>query len=82
MNFLMTIPALLVIDSVGRRRLLLYTFPCMAICYFVAAASFSVPDVLAQKRLFMAACYLFVFGYSLGEGPVPLVSDRDHAELT
>ena len=73
-NFCMTIPALFVIDLIGRRYLLLWTFPWMAALFLGAGLSY----VGRQQEDHASApvivlLFLFVAVYSLGEGPVPLV---------
>ncbi|WVQ69896.1 uncharacterized protein L199_008119 [Kwoniella botswanensis] len=67
-----TIPTLFLIDTVGRRRLCLITFPLM--CIFLLAAGLSVLKTSGSQAsrvgpvvLFV---YLFTICYSLGEGPV------------
>ncbi|WWC89770.1 uncharacterized protein L201_004696 [Kwoniella dendrophila CBS 6074] len=67
-----TIPTLFMIDTIGRRRLCLITFPLM--CIFLLAAGLSLLKTTGSKGsrigpvvLFV---YLFTIMYSLGEGPV------------
>lgn len=73
-NFLFAIPAFYTIDTYGRRKLLLTTFPLMAIFLLVAGFGFFIDgDTNSDGRL---ACvtvgiYLFACVYSSGEGPVP-----------
>lgn len=56
-------------DLWGRRRLLLSTFPFLAICQFAMAA---VPRDSTSGMA--AAMYLFCVFYSAAEGPIPFVS--------
>jgi len=67
-----TIPTLFMIDTVGRRRLCLITFPLM--CLFLLAAGLSLlkTDGSPAARLgpVVLFVYLFTIMYSLGEGPV------------
>ncbi|ORY35929.1 putative sugar transporter [Naematelia encephala] len=67
-----TIPTVFLIDTVGRRKLCLMTFPGM--CIFLLAAGLSLLKDYGSKAsrvgpvvLFV---YLFTICYSLGEGPV------------
>lgn len=67
-----TIPTLFLIDTVGRRKLCLITFPLM--CIFLLAAGLSTLNTTGSRAgqvgpvvLFV---YLFTIAYSLGEGPV------------
>ena len=67
-----TIPTLFLIDTKGRRRLCLITFPLM--CTFLLAAGLSLlnptsdgPAKIGPVVLFV---YLFTICYGLGEGPV------------
>lgn len=79
-NFIATIPALNVIDKThGRRRLLNWSFPCMALS-LLAAASVLKSDKEASGRYSTAAIawhYIFLFAfvgaYSIGEGPAAFV---------
>lgn len=78
-NFLLALPALFLIDTVGRRTLLLVTFPIMSIALFVTALAYLVPEVSVQESLIRIFCFLFTAAYSIGEGPVPLVSGSSDA---
>lgn len=87
-NFLFALPAIWLIDSFGRRNLLLVTFPFMAIFQLFIAIAFaatgsskstssaSVPYTsnTTQTTLVLLGMYLFAVAYSPGEGPVPFVS--------
>ncbi|OQO13302.1 hypothetical protein B0A48_01530 [Cryoendolithus antarcticus] len=76
-NFLFAIPAIYTIDTLGRRNLLLTTFPMMAVCPFWCGFSFLAPDRAngdpTQTKLGSIAAAIFVFmaAYSPGMGPVP-----------
>ncbi|CZT08529.1 related to myo-inositol transport protein ITR1 [Rhynchosporium agropyri] len=70
-----TIPTLFLIDTKGRRKLCLYTFPLM--CIFLLAAGLSLLNVDkpgvsrgAQIGPVVLFVYLFTIAYSMGEGPV------------
>lgn len=68
------IPTVYAIDTVGRRNLLLATFPFMALSLLMTGFGFWIPeDVSRDGRL---ACitlgiYLFAVFYCFGEGPIP-----------
>ncbi|KAJ7152887.1 hypothetical protein C8R46DRAFT_1357327 [Mycena filopes] len=70
-NFLFAIPAIFTIDSFGRRNLLLFTFPFMAICLLITGFSFWSPTPKGQLAGVSLGIYLFGVFYSPGEGPVP-----------
>ncbi|RMZ77923.1 hypothetical protein DV738_g4102, partial [Chaetothyriales sp. CBS 135597] len=65
-------PAILLMDTLGRRSLLLLTLPMMALTMFAAGLSFMVPaENAAHFYLLASAIYLFTLEYSPGMGPVP-----------
>ncbi|XP_044717839.1 sugar transporter domain-containing protein [Hirsutella rhossiliensis] len=70
-NFLGAIPAIFTIDRCGRRRLLLVTFPIMALLLFWTGSSFLIPDKNQRLAMVAASLYLFMILYSPGLGPVP-----------
>jgi len=68
-----TIPTLFLIDTKGRRKLCLITFPIMCIMLLAAGLSLLVPDTAstgARLGPVVLFVYLFTIAYSLGEGPV------------
>lgn len=70
-NFVFALPALYLIDSFGRRSLLLSTFPFMTIFLLCTGLSFLAPqDGKTQLALAATFIYLFTAFYSVGEGPV------------
>ena len=69
-NFFFGFPAYWLIESRGRRWLLLVTLPFLAITMAAAAGS-SVDDDQGHKSAVAAFTYLFTMIYSLGLGPVP-----------
>lgn len=76
----MAIPAAFLIDKVGRRLLLLTTFPLMSLLQLAIGLSFgSILPVVDNHRhiAIVAFSYLFCVAYSIGEGPVPLVSTQN-----
>ena len=72
-NFVFAIPALYYIDRTGRRNLLLWTFPFMALFQFLTGGAFQIEGI-SKKWLVVASMYCFSIAYSVGEGPVPFVS--------
>lgn len=73
-NFLGAFPAIWTMDTLGRRSLLLYTLPPMAVTMALAGFSFSIPEASAEKFKFgmlASMIYLFCALYSPGMGPVP-----------
>ncbi|KAF7595227.1 hypothetical protein BBP40_006973 [Aspergillus hancockii] len=75
LNWVFALPAFFTIDTWGRRNLLLFTFPFLAICLFWAGFSFWIDEGIehSKKRVAMVTTgmYLFEVFYSPGEGPVP-----------
>lgn len=87
------LPAVWLIDSFGRRSLLLSTFPFMAIFQLFIAIAFAatggssgtsstegtdIKSNTVQTTLVLLGMYLFAVAYSPGEGPVPFVSPLHH----
>ena len=73
-NFMLGLPALFLIDTIGRRALLLLTFPIMSGTLFVTAFAYLERVCSVRENLVRWFCFLFMAVYSIGEGPVPLVS--------
>ncbi|KAH7882022.1 hypothetical protein F5I97DRAFT_2068794 [Phlebopus sp. FC_14] len=71
LNWVFALPAVFTIDTFGRRNLLLFTFPCMAICLLITGFSFWNPFQQGRVAGVSAGIYLFTVFYSPGEGPVP-----------
>jgi len=75
-NLFFALPAFFLIDHLGRRTLLLLTFPVLALAHTVTATSFPSHAESGGKsglHQFLAGYYLFGIFYSFGEGPVPFV---------
>ncbi|RGP66942.1 hypothetical protein FSPOR_6324 [Fusarium sporotrichioides] len=68
-NFLFCLPAIYYIDTLGRRKILLYTIPGMVIGLMAAAVSYD------QVNIKVVAFWIFFHTafYSPGMGPVPFV---------
>lgn len=73
LNWVFALPAVFTIDTWGRRNLLLFTFPFLAICLLWTGFSFWIDSQDGHKRIAMVTTgmYLFEVFYSPGEGPVP-----------
>ena len=72
-NFLFAFPAVWTIDKLGRRTLLIFTFPQMAWTLLAAGFSFYIPEDKGPVRVGIIGLFIYLFGmfYSPGEGPVP-----------
>nr|SIP56073.1 putative sugar porter [Yarrowia phangngaensis] len=75
-NFVFALPAVYTIDVMGRRALLLITFPLMAIFLLFSGFSFYIDqddptNSPARVGCIVLGVYLFTAVYSSGEGPVP-----------
>lgn len=75
-NFVVTILALVIIDKVGRRRILLYSIPLLLLSQLLCALSFSHLHIDGEnsgywKYILVLSLMLFVAFYSVGLGNVP-----------
>lgn len=76
-NFGLAIVGLFLIDIVGRRLLLVLTFPLLSAFQFGTAFSFGTVNPVTDSSRhtpIVIFAYLFCSVYSIGEGPVPFVS--------
>jgi len=66
------LPALGAIDKRGRRALLLFTIPCLAITLLAAGFAFRIPDA-SKAHIGIVTFFVILFGmfYAPGLGPVP-----------
>jgi sugar porter (SP) family MFS transporter len=86
-NFVFAIPAIWTIDTLGRRSLLIFTFPMMAWTLAAAGLCTLIPGKGgAHLGLVALFVYLFAAFYSPGEGPVPFTYSAEvfplsHREL-
>ncbi len=71
-NFLGAFPAVWTMDGFGRRKLLLWTLPAMAVTMASASLTFGLPSGNTQLVLLAGLIYLFCALYSPGVGPVPV----------
>jgi len=72
LNFTFAIPALFMIDTFGRRALLLSTFPVMCIFLLAAGLCFLISKNKGKLRTGLVALFIYLFTIfsSFGEGPV------------
>jgi MFS family permease len=83
MMFIFAIPALYTIDHLGRRTLLLATFPNMFWTLLATGMSFYVsPDSNARLGLIALFIFLFCAFYSPGEGPCAFVYSAEAFPLS
>lgn len=80
-NFFFALPAFLLIDMMGRRTLLLGTFPLLCLSHLIMACS-SASHGTQRVNTFLAGYYLFGIFYSPGEGPVPFVYASESMPLS
>lgn len=93
-NFVLALPAFYLIDTFGRRSLLLVTFPFLGLSQLLTAFAFvgtrqkassdvPVSDVPVTNHWKMAIAGMYLFGvfYSPGEGPVPFVYSAESMPL-
>ncbi|EXJ92376.1 hypothetical protein A1O3_00926 [Capronia epimyces CBS 606.96] len=71
LNWVFAIPAIFTIDRWGRRNLLLFTFPFLALFLLWTGFSFWFKNAKAEVGMVTTGMYLFEVFYSPGEGPVP-----------
>jgi sugar porter (SP) family MFS transporter len=75
LNWVFALPAFFTIDTWGRRNLLLFTFPFLAIFLLWSGFSFWIEadnnSSKARVAMVTTGMYLFEVFYSPGEGPVP-----------
>ncbi|KIX06369.1 uncharacterized protein Z518_04345 [Rhinocladiella mackenziei CBS 650.93] len=71
LNWIFAIPAVFTIDWWGRRNLLLFTFPWLAVFLLWTGFSFWFHNDKAKVGMVTTGMYLFEVFYSPGEGPVP-----------
>jgi MFS family permease len=72
--FVFAFPAVYMMDTYGRRKLLLWTVPNMAWCLLVAGLCFLIPrESSARVPLIALFVYLFTAFYGPGIGPLPSI---------
>ena len=80
-NWLFAIPAIYTIDTFGRRNLLIFTFPWLAIWMFFTGFSFYIPVETARIACIALGIYLYGIFYSPGMGPVPFTYSAESYPL-
>lgn len=81
-NFLFTLVAFVLIDRVGRRRILLYSIPIMTLALFLCAAAFSTLDLIPSSSdttdsnpigplLVLLSLTIYTASYASGIGTIP-----------
>ena len=73
--------AIPIIDKRGRRFLVLFTFPLLAIFLFWSAFSFDASNQKTKLGLVLVGLYLHVYFYGIGGGPVPFTYNAESAAL-
>ncbi|GAA6043380.1 hypothetical protein JCM8097_005294 [Rhodosporidiobolus ruineniae] len=72
LNWLFALPAIVTIDTFGRRTLLLWSFPLMGVFLLLGGFAFLIPEESkAHIGVIALGIYLHCIAYSPGEGPVP-----------
>ena len=71
-NFLGAAPAIWSMDAFGRRWLLLWTLPFMALTMACTSLTFGLPQGNVRLVLLATLVYVFCALYSPGAGPVPV----------
>lgn len=69
-NFLFALPAVFTIDTFGRRNLLLFTFPWMAVCLLITGFSFwakTEKGLVAGVSIGICKCHLLDEGLQVDE---------------
>ncbi|GMM37828.1 hypothetical protein DASC09_051530 [Saccharomycopsis crataegensis] len=75
--FLSTFFSSQTIDRVGRRRMLLYTFPVLGGCLFWLGGSLYISDSKSRLGSALTSMYVFVFGFGLGIGPISWIYNAE-----
>ncbi|GAA6064231.1 hypothetical protein JCM10212_000378 [Sporobolomyces blumeae] len=81
-NWVFAYPAFFTIDTFGRRSLLLFTFPFLALFLVVAGSGFFISSRQGQLGLVSTGLYLFTAFYSSGMGPVPFTYSAEAYPLS
>ncbi|VEU21889.1 DEKNAAC102823 [Brettanomyces naardenensis] len=83
LNWVFAAPAFFMIDRFGRRTLLLFGFPVMAVFLLMAGFAFWIPETNRDARVAVICLgiYIFTIAYSSSEGPVPFTYSAECAAL-
>ncbi|CUM64870.1 uncharacterized protein PRCAT00002485001 [Priceomyces carsonii] len=74
--------AIPIIDKKGRRFLVLFTYPLLAIFLLWTAFSFYAETEKSRLGLVLVGIYLHVYFYGIGSGPVPFTYNAESASLS
>jgi MFS transporter, SP family, arabinose:H+ symporter len=72
-NLLVTIIAILTVDKIGRRKLLLFGFSGMCLS-LLALCVFSLNQVIWLPYLSVACLILYIFSFAVSVGPIPHIA--------
>lgn len=73
--------AIPLIDRKGRRFLVLFTYPLLAIFLFWTGFSFYAEGTKERLGLVLTGIYLYVYFYGVGSGPVPFTYNAESGSL-
>ncbi|XP_064642327.1 solute carrier family 2, facilitated glucose transporter member 3-like isoform X2 [Lineus longissimus] len=71
-NVIATIVAVPLIEKLGRRPLLLVPMGAMAVSMILITVSLNLPDVAGMPYVSIGCVILYVIGFAIGLGPIPL----------
>lgn len=80
-NFFFASPAFFMIDTVGRRTLLLCTLPLLCLSNLITSIAFAPNNYHAGPAVALTGMYLFGVFYSFGLGPIPFVYASESVPL-
>lgn len=70
-NWVFALPAALCIDTFGRRSLVLFTYPFMALFLIITGSAFYIEGTTARVGVIAFGIYMYTAWYSSGMGPIP-----------
>lgn len=80
-NFFFASPAFFLIDTVGRRTLLLCTLPFLALSHLITAIASAPTNYHVGPAIALVGMYIFGAFYSFGLGPIPFVYAAESVPL-
>lgn len=80
-NFFFASPAFFMIDTVGRRTLLLCTLPLLCLSNLITSIAFAPDNYHTGPAIALTGMYLFGIFYSFGLGPIPFVYASESVPL-
>lgn len=82
-NMVFGFPGVYYCDRIGRRRLLLWLYPVMALFMLAAALSYHIPTESSAKIIVISLfVYLYVAAYSPGQGPCAFLYSSESMPVT